>query len=118
MADLGHFLVAFRSGGLIIIWLLVLVTVLPWYNPAVSAADEAACRVLILDSCHSGMVFSDEEVRGIRSTLSEPDEVFVEYMDSKRTSMPEYLDLLARTYQLEYSGKRFDLVVTDMKRPS
>jgi hypothetical protein len=47
-------------------------------------ATQLPHRVLILNSYHPGMVFSDQEMDGIRSTLPRQTEIFFEYMDSKR----------------------------------
>ncbi|MCU0588408.1 MAG: ATP-binding protein [Syntrophobacteraceae bacterium] len=94
---------------------LALLALLPWVclqgqGRALGMDEPATRKVLILNSYHPGMSFSDDEARGIRSTLPGTTEVFMEYMDAKRISSPEYLDLLARAYALKYAGRRFDLV--------
>lgn len=67
-------------------------------------------RVLIFNSYHPGMAFSDEEMRGIRSMMPPATDLSIEYMDTKRISSPEYFDLLAKTYALKYAGRTFDLI--------
>lgn len=77
----------------------------------VAAAPEPgppARQVIILNSYHHGMSFSDEEVRGIRATLGDRAETFIEYMDGKRITSRDYLNLLVETYRIKYKGKRFD----------
>ncbi len=79
--------------------------------PAVPAEPGFPARqVLILNSYHHGMAFSDEEVRGIRETLGTRAETFIEYMDGKRITSPAYLKLLVEMYRMKYGGKRFDAV--------
>ncbi len=67
-------------------------------------------RVLILNSYHSGMPFSDEEVRGIRDSLPPDTEIFIEYMDTKRLRGEGYLTLLRDVYVMKFAGKRFDMI--------
>ena len=67
-------------------------------------------RVLILNSYHSGMPFSDDEIRGIRTALPPDTEIFIEYMDTKRLIDADYLTLLKDVYVMKYAGKRFDLI--------
>ncbi|NPV87337.1 MAG: PAS domain S-box protein [Anaerolineae bacterium] len=66
--------------------------------------------VLILNSYHPGLPFSDGEMEGIRSTLP-PDTIYrIEYMDSKRIASDAYRRLLFETYQMKYATQRFDLI--------
>ena len=67
-------------------------------------------RVLILNSYHSGMPFSDDEIRGIRTALPPDTEIFIEYMDTKRLRDAGYLTLLKDVYVMKYAGKKFDLI--------
>lgn len=67
-------------------------------------------RVLIFNSYHSGMPFSDDEIRGIRTALPPDTEIFIEYMDTKRLLDADYLTLLKDVYVMKYAGKRFDLI--------
>jgi len=79
-------------------------------NTAAESAGPISRRVLIFNSYHPGMTFSDEEVRGIRSTLTPGDEVFLEYMDAKRIQGTAYTAKLAELYAMKYLGARFDAV--------
>jgi len=81
----------------------------------VSAQDIAEKKVLILNSYHPGMVFSDEELRGIESHLApygDAIDVRIEYMDTKRRSDDEYLESLFTFYRQKYNATRFDVIVT------
>jgi len=82
----------------------------PWYVPRTKSATSDAKRVLILNSYHAGMPFSDDEVRGLRSALPVDTEISIEYMDTKRRHDADYLQLLAQTYELKFAGKSFDAV--------
>lgn len=77
-----------------------------------AAPVEENRRVLILNSYHSGMTFSDEEVRGVRAALPKNVEFVVEYMDTKRISTPEYFKHLKDLYQFKYTDVHLDAVVT------
>jgi PAS domain S-box-containing protein len=66
--------------------------------------------VLVLNSYHPGMHFSDEELRGLRATLPPDTEIFVEYMDAKRTQGEAYLGKLAELYGMKYPGTHFDAI--------
>ncbi len=69
--------------------------------------------ILILNSYHNGLHWSDEIVRGIRDALDaapgEP-ELFVEYMDTKRFLDDDYLALLFAAYRYKYRNAAFDLI--------
>lgn len=79
-------------------------------NTGAETAVAISRRVLILNSYHPGMTFSDEEVRGIRSTLPPDAEVFLEYMDAKRIQGAAYAAKLAELYAMKYPGAQFDAV--------
>lgn len=72
-------------------------------------------QVLVLNSYHKGLSWTDNIVRGIESVFP-PDgydvEVDFEYMDTKRHFHPEYFRLLARIYELKYEPDSFDVVIT------
>lgn len=68
-------------------------------------------RILIVNSYHAGMPFSDEEVRGIRESLPKSTDIFIEYMDTKRLQDAVYLDMLARIYTMKYATKHFNAIL-------
>ena len=101
------------------LWMLIVPAALWAEGEAQSAAPREAAgqarsngprRVLILNSYHPGMHFSDEEVRGIRSVLPPGTEVFLEYMDTKRIQGEAYLTQLAQLYAMKYAHSRFDTI--------
>lgn len=67
-------------------------------------------RVLILNSYHPGMPLSDEEIRGIKTTLPVDTAIFIENMDTKRLRDAGYLSLLREVYAMKYAGKQFDII--------
>ncbi|MHB8797277.1 MAG: PAS domain S-box protein [Thermoanaerobaculia bacterium] len=88
-------------------------------GPAVGAfaagADAASGqRVLVLHSYYKGYKWADDEHRGITSVL-EPvlgvENVFVEYMDTKRFYEARHVAQLPDVYARKYADHRIDLVV-------
>lgn len=67
-------------------------------------------RVLVLNSYHPGMRFSDDEVQGIRTTLPQGTEIVLEYMDAKRVQGDSYTAQLASLYAMKYGAARFDTI--------
>ncbi len=67
-------------------------------------------RVLVLNSYHPGMRFSDEETRGIRENLPIETELFIEYMDTKRVRGEQYFQQLAQLYATKYRPGSFDAI--------
>ncbi len=64
-----------------------------------SASDDRLPTVLVLNSYHHGLLWSDGITRGIQETLQAPDaprcRLLIEYMDTKRFHSPEHLDRFA-----------------------
>lgn len=82
---------------------------------ATSGADPASGhRILVLHSYYKGYKWADDEHRGITSVL-EPvlgvENVFVEYMDTKRFYEPRHVAQLPEVYRRKYADHRIDLVV-------
>ena len=76
-------------------------------------AEAGSCHILILNSYNPGLIFSDNEVSGIYSAFSnESCEFSLEYMDSKRITTPEYLDLLQKSYTLKYRNVHFNAILS------
>ena len=80
------------------------------------AAPDAASghSVLVLHSYYKGYKWADDEHRGITSVL-EPvlgvENVFVEYMDTKRFWEADHVAQLPEVYRRKYADHRIDLVV-------
>ncbi len=79
---------------------------------ATASGESKNPKILILNSYHTGLIFSDDEMEGIRSMLPENAEVFVEFMDSKRNTSKEYRNHLRQIFQIKYRDHQFDAIVT------
>jgi len=79
---------------------------------AKALAPEPPKRVLLINSYHSGMRFSDEEVRGIRENLPQGTQIFIEYMDAKRIQGEAYTRQLAALFAMKYRQARFDAILS------
>ena len=96
--------------------LLALLVLLGPAATALSAAADAASgkRVLVLHSYYKGYKWTDDEHRGISAAL-EPvlgvENVFVEYMDTKRFFEERYVSQLPEVYRRKYLDHRIDLIV-------
>jgi hypothetical protein len=83
---------------------------------ALSATADAASgkRVLVLHSYYKGYKWTDDENRGISAAL-EPalgvENVFVEYMDTKRFFEERFVSQLPEAYRRKYLDHRIDLIV-------
>ena len=81
---------------------------------AAAAEMAAGKRVLVLHSYYKGYKWADDEHRGITSVL-EPvlgvENVFVEYMDTKRFYEERHVQQLPEVYRRKYADHRIDLVV-------
>jgi signal transduction histidine kinase len=95
----------------VVIAVLVFFLVYLNIHPMVQAASDGY-NILILNSYHPGYRWSDNEMTGIQSVLTEDDVVTIEFMDTKRIESPEYLDQLIELYRMKYAGEKFDLIFT------
>jgi sigma-B regulation protein RsbU (phosphoserine phosphatase) len=81
---------------------------------AATAQSAAGKRVLVLHSYYKGYKWADDEHRGLTSVL-EPvlgvENVFVEYMDTKRFYEKSHVRELPEVYRRKYADHRIDLVV-------
>ncbi|HEU4382455.1 MAG TPA: ABC transporter substrate binding protein [Anaeromyxobacteraceae bacterium] len=72
---------------------------------AASSQQPDKSHVLVLNSYHQGLSWTDDTLRGIEAVLKAGDshvELHMEFMDTKRFFDEPYLDLLARTYGEKY----------------
>ncbi len=96
--------------------LLALLVLLGPAASALAAAADAATgkRVLVLHSYYKGYKWTDDENRGISAAL-EPalgvENVFVEYMDTKRFFEERFVSQLPEAYRRKYLDHRIDLIV-------
>ncbi|MEE4198292.1 MAG: ATP-binding protein [Bacteroidales bacterium] len=71
-------------------------------------------NVLILNSYHKGLQWTDQIVEGINTGLGETAshaEIFVEYLDSKRFSDLTYTHLLKKFYVKKYKNTDLDVII-------
>jgi len=77
----------------------------------------ATDQVLILNSYHQGMDWTDGEVAGLKSRLdrlNRPVELHIEYMDAKRLMDQTHIDNLRQLFAHKYQSTRLKaIVVTD-----
>jgi len=78
------------------------------------ALAEQHSHVLVLNSYHQGMDWTDGELSGVRSVLekaSQPTQIHVEYMDTKRVADRAHFDNLRRLYSHKYQTLKFRAIV-------
>jgi PAS domain S-box-containing protein len=91
---------------------LLLLLALAWIGP--SWADPVV-HVLLLNSYHAGMDWTDGETAGVREVLAGSGravELHVEYMDTKRLSDETHLGNLRQLLEYKYRDTRFSAVLT------
>jgi len=78
----------------------------------VSYAD--AKRVLILNSYHEGYHWTDKIMSGVKSVFNKEIDVelFISYMDTKRSSDSKYFEQLSDLYAHKYRFLKFDVIVS------
>jgi len=78
------------------------------------AQSPAKRQVLVLSSDHKGSPWTDVIVKGIESVLQGEPTVYteVEYMDTKRTVDPYYMEKLYELYQYKFMKRNFDLLIS------
>jgi signal transduction histidine kinase/ActR/RegA family two-component response regulator len=74
----------------------------------------ASYNILILNSYHKNLSWSESVINGIESGLKEyidkPYELHIEYLDSKRHWNEKYIESFTQLMQTKYEGVEFDLV--------
>ncbi|WP_026938909.1 PAS domain S-box protein [Holophaga foetida] len=78
------------------------------------AAGQGGKKVLIIHSYYKGFLWTDEEHLGITSVLAPAvgmENIYVEYLDSKRFYRDDYLVQLSQVFRKKYRSYRPDLVV-------
>ncbi|PKK89841.1 MAG: hypothetical protein CVV64_12535 [Candidatus Wallbacteria bacterium HGW-Wallbacteria-1] len=70
-------------------------------------------HLLVLFSYHNSMQWEDQVMQGIGEFIDHSNniEMHCEFMDTKRYSQDQYLDLLEKTYAVKYSGMKIDCVI-------
>ena len=107
-----------RRARLLVIVIAALLAAIIFAGNAFSAETEPPARkkkqVLVLNSYHKGLSWTDNIVRGIESVFpvdGRDVEMDFEYMDTKRHFHPAYFEQLYKTYKLKYRKDEFDVVI-------
>ena len=86
--------------------------------PSLSVAGVHAAplvpQILVLNSYNNGYDWSDAEMQGLRSTLSQKFarvDLLVEHLDTKRFHDKKHFPQLATLFASKYRGQRFDIII-------
>ena len=92
---------------------LLVVSLLAVLGNAASVNAAPPRHVLVLDSYHQGLSWTDSIVEGIESVLGGDSdlELHIEYMDTKRLYDEVHLQNLYEVYKYKYSQMRFEVVM-------
>jgi len=97
---------------------LILITCIlafcPLIAPDLYAETTAKKRVLVLNSYHKGLSWTDRVVEGIESVLKTSSmdiEIYYEYMDSKRLYDKEQRNKLYELFKYKFRQNSFDVVI-------
>ncbi|MEL1134408.1 ABC transporter substrate binding protein [Desulfitobacterium sp. THU1] len=98
--------------GIVII--LVIITLLWGVVPSSGFAVQEPVNILILNSYHQGLQWTDDQTEGILKKLhgSSKQIVYVEYIDWKRYPTDDHLDNLFTNYKTKYADKEIDMLLT------
>lgn len=95
--------------------LLLAVALLFTVLPASAHAESDSPNILIINSYHKGLQWTDKELEGIISSLKESgydSGIYVEYMDWKRYPSEENLSCIYDRFEYKYSHKPIDIIIT------
>ncbi len=84
-------------------------------TPLAYAEEQEESQILVLNSYHQGMIWTEEETDGIISKIREAGKnvsFFVEYMDWKNYGYESNWYMLYDYYKYKYKDKKLDLIVT------
>lgn len=99
-------LTMFRS-YLVIIFLL-------FFCVSAHAQTQEKKKILILNSYHQGLSWTDNIVKGIKETLKPLEDsidYYIEYMDAKRFYGDKYFEKIFNLIQQKYHGIKFNLII-------
>lgn len=71
-------------------------------------------RILVLNSYHKGLAWTDSVVQGIENTFAKAGydaELQIEYMDTKRVSNQIYFEKLSDIYQYKFRSQQPEIVI-------
>ncbi|MEN2994823.1 MAG: ABC transporter substrate binding protein [Thermodesulfovibrio sp.] len=93
--------------------LLVFIILLFFCLPTQAQIQEKK-KILILNSYHHGLSWTDNIIKGIRDSLSSIEnkiEYYIEYMDTKRFYGEKYFEKIFNLISYKYHGVKFDLII-------
>lgn len=94
--------------------LVILIQILLSCFVAATVFNEGKKQVLFIDSYAPGMVFSEQELNGVRDAFDRLDgseELRVEYMDTKKVYDETHIQNLLSLYKHKYADIRFDVII-------
>ena len=82
--------------------------------PSPGYAKEKSVNVLILNSYHQGLEWTDDQTQGILDNLQLPSEqsIYIEYLDWKRYPTLDQLDHQSIYLESKYADQPLDLIIT------
>ncbi len=81
---------------------------------ATSAQAQYPKEILLLNSYHQGLEWTDNVVDGVRTLLTEkrfPVVLQIEYLDTKRIDDPAYFELVHQLFRKKFAQRNFDVVI-------
>jgi signal transduction histidine kinase len=98
-------------------FLLLFVLIIGLFSDVQALEETPRKRVLVLHSYYQGYKWTDDENRGIQSILKPligTNNLYIEYMDTKKIFGDLYSQRLYEVYKLKYKNFKFDaIIVTD-----
>ena len=92
-------------------FILSILLILFFQSTVYSAKD---INIVILNSYHKGLQWTDDIIKGIETGLSENDfdeEIYIEFLDSKRFFEPNYYKKQSELLYQKYKSKKIDLII-------
>jgi len=93
---------------------IILLTILPLTETVIYAEADREKHILVLNSYHKGLSWTDSLVKGIDSVLrteARNMNLHYEYMDSKRYYSPEYIQKLREVLTFKFQEISFNVVI-------
>ncbi|MEK6779382.1 MAG: histidine kinase, partial [Candidatus Deferrimicrobiota bacterium] len=103
-----------KTRKLMLFWIVAAWIAIPG-APFSLASDPPARKVLLLNSYHKGLDWTDKITAGVESVLRGKGshiDIRVEYMDTKHVNDPEHYRMLYESYKHKFANSRFDLIIS------
>ena len=98
----------------ILSWVVAALIAIPYARFSLASAPPDR-NVLLLNSYHKGLDWTDRITAGVESILKgkiSPGNLRVEYMDTKHANAPEHYRMLYGLYKSKFANSRFDVIVS------